>query len=208
VAPLTEPAPSPTEVAHARALQLLDRHGVLTREAVLSEGVPGGFAGVYGVLKALEMSGKVRRGYFVDGLGAAQFAVPGAVDRIRAVREPIRGEQRTAVLLAATDPAQPYGAALSWPEGPGHPARQAGAFVVLVDGSLAAFLERGARSLLTFGIDAGEWADALASLTKDGRLRKIELTRIDGAPASDAAIADRLRAAGFTDGYRGLTLRS
>ena len=208
VAPLTEPAPSPTEVAHARALQLLDRHGVLTREAVLSEGVPGGFAGVYGVLKALEMSGKVRRGYFVDGLGAAQFAVPGAVDRIRAVREPIRGEQRTAVLLAATDPAQPYGAALSWPEGPGHPARQAGAFVVLVDGALAAFLERGARNLLTFGVDAAEWADALASLTKDGRLRKIELTRIDGAPASDAAIADPLRAAGFTDGYRGLTLRS
>ena len=183
MAPLTEPPPSPTEVAHARALQLLDRHGVLTREAVLSEGVPGGFAGVYGVLKALEMSGKVRRGYFVDGLGAAQFAVPGAVDRIRALREPTRGEQRTAVLLAATDPAQPYGAALSWPEGPGHPARQAGAFVVLVDGALAAFLERGARSLLTFGVDAGEWADALASLTKDGRLRKIELTRIDGAPA-------------------------
>ncbi len=208
VAPLLEPAPSPTEVAHARALQLLDRHGVLTREAVLAEGVPGGFAGVYGVLKALEMSGKVRRGYFVDGLGAAQFAVPGAVDRIRALREPTRGEERTAVLLAATDPAQPYGAALSWPEGPGRPARQAGAFVVLVDGALAAFLERGARSLLTFGVDAGAWADALASLTKDGRLRKIELTRIDGAPAGDAPIADRLRAAGFTDGYRGLTLRS
>ncbi len=208
VAPLLEPPPSPTEVAHARALQLLDRHGVLTREAVLSEGVPGGFAGVYGVLKALEMSGKVRRGYFVDGLGAAQFAVPGAVDRIRAFREPVRGDEPTAVLLAATDPAQPYGAALSWPEGPGRPARQAGAFVVLVDGELAAFLERGARSLLTFGVDAAAWADALATLPKDGRLRKIELTRIDGGPATDSPIADRLRAAGFTDGYRGLTLRS
>ena len=208
VAPLLEPPPSPTEVAHARALQLLDRHGVLTREAVLSEGVPGGFAGVYGVLKALEMSGKVRRGYFVDGLGAAQFAVPGAVDRIRALRESARGDEPTAVLLAATDPAQPYGAALSWPDGPGRPARQAGAFVVLVDGELAAFLERGARSLLTFGVDAAAWADALAALPKDGRLRKIELTRIDGGPANESPIADRLRAAGFTDGYRGLTLRS
>ena len=181
---------------------------MLTREAVLSEGVPGGFAGVYGVLKALEMSGKVRRGYFVDGLGAAQFAVPGAVDRIRAFRESVRGDEPTAVLLAATDPAQPYGAALSWPEGPGRPARQAGAFVVLVDGELAAFLERGARSLLTFGVDAAAWADALATLPKDGRLRKIELTRIDGGPATDSPIADRLRDAGFTDGYRGLTLRS
>ena len=186
---------------------MLDRHGVLTREAVLSEGVPGGFAGVYGVLKALEMSGKVRRGYFVDGLGAAQFAVPGAVDRIRASREPLRAADRAAVLLAATDPAQPYGAALPWPEGPGRPARQAGAFVVLADGALAAFLERGARSLLTFGVDASEWADALASLPKDGRLRKIELSRIDGGPADDSPIADRLRLAGFTDGYRGLTLR-
>jgi ATP-dependent Lhr-like helicase len=208
VAPLLGPPPTPTPVAYARALQLLDRHGVLTREAVLSEGVPGGFAGVYGVLKALEMSGKVRRGYFVDGLGAAQFAVPGAVDRIRAFRESVRGDEPTAVLLAATDPAQPYGAALSWPSGPGRPARQAGAFVVLVDGELAAFLERGARSLLTFGVDAAAWADALATLPKDGRLRKIELTRIDGGPATESPIADRLRAAGFTDGYRGLTLRS
>jgi ATP-dependent Lhr-like helicase len=78
---------------------------------------------------------------------------------------------------------------------------------VLVDGALAAFLERGARSLLTFGVDAADWADALASLTKDGRLRKIELTRIDGNPAHEASVADRLRSAGFTDGYRGLTLR-
>jgi ATP-dependent Lhr-like helicase len=208
VAPLLDPQASPTEVAHARALQLLDRHGVLTREAVLSEGVPGGFAGVYPVLKALEMSGKVRRGYFVDGLGAAQFAVPGAVDRIRSLRDTVRGGDRSAVLVAATDPAQPYGAALPWPAGPGRPARQAGAFVVLVDGALAAFLERGARSLLTFGTDPAEWADSLASLPKDGRLRKIELTRIDGGPAGDSPAADRLRAAGFTDGYRGLTLRS
>ncbi|MGH2597079.1 MAG: DEAD/DEAH box helicase [Actinomycetota bacterium] len=207
VAPLLEPAASSTEIAHARALQLLDRHGVLTREAVLAEGVPGGFAGVYGVLKALEMSGKVRRGYFVAGLGAAQFAVPGAVERIRTMRERRRGEEPAIVLLAATDPAQPYGAALPWPDGPGRPARQAGAFVVLVDGDLAAFLERGARSLLTFGVETDAWVDALASLPKDGRLRKLELTRIDGVPAGDSPLGDRLREAGFADGYRGLTLR-
>ncbi|MGZ4154490.1 MAG: Lhr family helicase, partial [Actinomycetota bacterium] len=207
VAPLLQPAASPTQAAHARALQLLDRHGVLTREAVLSEGAPGGFAGVYGVLKALEESGKVRRGYFVAGLGAAQFAVPGAVDRIRALRDRPSGEAPSVVVLSATDPAQPYGAALPWPA-EGHPARQAGAFVVLVDGMLAAFLERGARRLLTFGVDPGAWADALASIAKDGRLRKIDLTRIDGVAAGASPVAERLRAAGFVEGYRGLTVRA
>ena len=206
VAPLLEPSATPTEIAHARAMQLLDRHGVVTREAVLAEGTPGGFAGVYAVLKALEESGKVRRGYFVDGLGAAQFALPGAVDRLRGLRETAHGAPP--VVLAATDPAQPYGAALGWPDGPGRPARQAGAFVVLVGGELAAYLERGARSLLTFDADADGWVDALASLAKDGRLRRIELTRIDGIPAGESSLADRLRSAGFTDGYRGLTVRA
>lgn len=111
-------------------------------------------------------------------------------------------------VLAATDPAQPFGAGLPWPEGPGRPSRQAGSFVVLVDGTIAAFLERGARSLLTFGVSADRWADALASLTKDGRLRKIDLTRIDGAPATESPFVDPLREAGFTDGYRGLTSRA
>ena len=207
VAPLLEPAASPTEVAHARALQLLDRHGVLTREAVLSEGVPGGFAGVYGVLKAMEKSGKVRRGYFVDGLGAAQFAVPGAVDRIRALREPVRGDERDR---------RPAGrhrsrAAVRRRARRGRTVRASGAAGGRVrrarGRALAAFLERGARSLLTFGVDAAEWADALASLTKDGRLRKIELTGSTARPRDDSPVADRLRAAGFADGYRGLTLR-
>jgi ATP-dependent Lhr-like helicase len=216
---LTSPSPSPTEVAHARALQLLDRHGVVTREAALAENIPGGFAGVYPVLKAMEDGGSVRRGYFVAGLGAAQFALPGAVDRLRALRE--AGAAREAdpadddaaadadaptVVLAAADPAQPYGAALPWPETAGRPARAAGAYVVLVDGRPAAFLERGGRSLSTFGLEPDSWADALASLVKDGRLRKIELGRVDGErPAPE--IADTLRAVGFVDGYRGLTLR-
>ena len=147
VAPLLEPRPTSTEAAHATALQLLERHGVLTREAVLAEGVPGGFTSVYGVLKVLEERGQVRRGYFVTGLGAAQFALPGAVDRLRSrAGRPGRADDpagldggRTAedgdppLVLAATDPAQPYGAALAWPDvgrasgpGRGRPPRPAG----------------------------------------------------------------------------------
>jgi ATP-dependent Lhr-like helicase len=198
------PETTATELAHARAMQLLDRYGVVTREAVLAEGVPGGFAGVYGVLKTMEESGKVRRGYFVAGMGAAQFAHPGAVDRLRASRD---GGEAETLVLAATDPAQPYGAALPWPENAGRPARAAGAFVVLAGGEPIAFLERGARSLLTFGSDAADWADALAGIVKDGRLRRIELQRIDGLPVGESPLAEGLRAAGFVDGYRGLTLR-
>ncbi len=131
VAPLLLPAPLPTEAMHAQAMQLLERHGVLTREAALAEGVEGGFAAVYPVLKALEERGQVRRGYFVAGLGAAQFALPGAVDRLRSVRDPLEPDL-TPVTLSATDPAQPYGAALPWPASDGRPSRSAGAFVVLV----------------------------------------------------------------------------
>ncbi|MGZ5289321.1 MAG: Lhr family helicase [Actinomycetota bacterium] len=213
VAPLREPTPSPTELAHARALQLLDRHGVVTRESVLAENAPGGFAGVYPVLKAMEEAGKVRRGYFVAGLGAAQFAMPGAVDRLRSLREHQVGagadgeEGPQVVTLAAADPAQPYGAAVPWPASAGRPARAAGAFVVLRDGSPVAYLERGARSVLTFGTPADRWADAIVGLVKDGRLRRIELHRIDGEPVADHAELDRLRVAGFGDGYRGLTAR-
>ncbi|HSM65927.1 MAG TPA: DEAD/DEAH box helicase, partial [Ilumatobacteraceae bacterium] len=127
VAPLLRPVPTPTEAAHAQALQLVERHGVVTREAVMAEGLVGGFSTVYGVLKVLEERGQVRRGYFVDGLGAAQFAVPGAVDRLRAAREtpdPIfrPDDVPEPVVLASTDPAQPYGAALAWPETSGRPA--------------------------------------------------------------------------------------
>jgi ATP-dependent Lhr-like helicase len=207
VAPMLFPNATPTELAHARAMQLLDRFGVVTREAVLAEGVPGGFAGVYGVLKSMEESGKVRRGYFVAGMGAAQFAHPGAVDRLRAARDPEEERDAEALVLAATDPAQPYGAALPWPDTAGRPARAAGAFVVLAGGRPVAFLERGARSVLTFGSDPSQWTDAVAGLVKDGRLRRIELQRIDGVPIGESPLADALRATGFVDGYRGLILR-
>ena len=209
VAPLLRPAPTPTEAAHAQAMQLLERHGVLTREAALAEGIEGGFAAIYPVLKALEERGQVRRGYFVAGLGAAQFALPGAVDRLRAVRDPLEPDL-TPMVLAATDPAQPYGAALPWPTSGGRPSRSAGAFVVLVAGEPVAELERGGKSLSTFpgALDHPHWAEGLARLVKDGRVRKIEIARIDGAPAGESPAADHLRHAGFADGYKGLILRS
>ena len=209
VEPLLSPRPAATEsaLARARAHQLLDRYGVVTRETALGEGTDGGFAGVYPVLKALEERGEVRRGYFVAGLGAAQFALPGAVDRLRAVRSP---EADTApVVLAATDPAQPYGAALAWPESSGRPARVAGAHVVLVDGEPVVELERGGRSLVTFqqAETTDDWIDAVIGLVKDGRLPKVEIAKVDGVGVRDTPWAARLEAAGFTSAYRGMLYR-
>ncbi|MGI8710921.1 MAG: Lhr family helicase, partial [Acidimicrobiales bacterium] len=230
VAPLRAPAPghaaaTPTEVAHARAAQLLERYGVLTREAALGEGIEGGFAGVYPVLKALEERGTVRRGYFVAGLGAAQFALPGAVDRLRTARDARRGDaldgvdgrggragpdEGDVVVLAATDPAQPYGGALPWPVTDGRPARAAGALVVLVDGEAAVYVERGGRSLLTFpaAVVDGRWVAALAGVVRSSRRRSLDLARIDGRPSRESPHADALREGGFSDGYKGLVLRS
>ncbi len=209
VVPLLDPEPSPTERSHASALQMLARQGVVTREAVRAEGSSGGFAGVYPVLRALEESGRARRGWFVDGLGAAQFALPGAVDRLRSHRT-IDPESRARVLvLAATDPAQPYGAALSWPERPpgsARASRSAGAFVVLVDGDCAAYLERGGKALVTFDPTIDLWAEALVEAHKQGRLPRIRIERIDDEPARTSPRAAALRAAGCADGYKGLTL--
>ena len=201
---------SPTEKATAVAEQLLERHGVVTRESLRIEAVPGGFATVYPVLRAAEESGRVRRGYAVAGLGAAQFAVPGAIDRLRALREPADEDQPSVVVLAATDPAQPYGAALPWPPTAGRPSRSAGAFVVLVDGAPAAQLERGGRTLTTFAhaADPQVWLPALTELVSGGRLRKLELTTVDGVDVhADPSWQQRLEAAGFTSGYRGWTFR-
>jgi ATP-dependent Lhr-like helicase len=206
VADLREPRPSPTERAHLRAMQLVERYGVLTREAVLGEGQSGGFAGVYPVLRELEERGQLRRGYFVAGLGAAQFASIGAVDRLRQHREAAPGGE--VLVLAATDPAQPYGALLGWPDSAGRPARVAGAYVVLVDGEPAVYVERGGRSVATFAASAADgWIEALQGLVKDGRLRGLELARIDGVASHDSPLAERLVAAGFGRGYRGLTYR-
>jgi ATP-dependent helicase Lhr and Lhr-like helicase len=214
VAPQRVPVPSPTQAAHGAALQLLERYGVVTREAVLAEGVKGGYSATYGVLKVLEERGQVRRGYFVAGLGAAQFALPGAVDRLRSARgvaDPALHPELTPapVILAATDPAQPYGAALDWPESPGRPSRTAGAVVVLRNGVLLAWFDRRSSHLVTFpaSVDGG-WAEALATLVKDGRQRSIEVRKANGAPIDrKGPEAVALLAAGFVDGYRGFVLR-
>jgi ATP-dependent Lhr-like helicase len=204
-----------TERAHALATSLLERHGVVTREAVVAEGVEGGFAGTYPVLRAMEEAGRIRRGYFVEGLGAAQFALAGALERLRAVREPEAGEALVH-LLAATDPAQPYGAALPWPrrgEDDRRPLqRAAGAYVVLVDGTATAYLERGGASLQLF--PAADDPDVLRltvtglhTLVADGRVRDLVIKKVDGDPVASAARRDELLTAGFVPGYRGLTLR-
>ena len=174
----------------------------------------GGFASVYPVLRAMEEAGRARRGYFVAGLGAAQFALPGAVDRLRAVRDD--GPDAVHV-LAATDPAQPYGAALAWPRGDGDERlplqRAAGAYVVMVDGRAVLYVERGGRGLLTLpsASDPGRASravQALASLVApDGPMRELRLERVDRAPVGESPLADALKAAGFRPGYRGFTLR-
>jgi len=211
----------PTRRAHAAAERLLDRHGVVTRGAVASERVPGGFAAVYKVLAAFEDSGRARRGYFVEGLGAAQFGTAGAVDRLRTYAEPATdgGDGPTALALAATDPANPYGAALPWPEairekGGHRPGRKAGALVVLVEGALTMYVERGGRTLLTWSDDPdrlGPAAQALAQAAGRGALGRITVERADGEPllgAGATPLRDALSTAGFVATPRGLRLRT
>ena len=214
VADLVGEERTPTERGHALATSLLERHGVVTREAVGAEGIAGGYASVYPVLRAMEESGRARRGYFVAGLGAAQFALPGAVDRLRAARDDDGPSVR---ILAATDPAQPYGAALAWPRGAGDERlplqRAAGAYVVLVDGRAALYLERGGRGLVTLPAAAdpevrGRAVGALPSLVAPaGPMRELRLERVDRAPVGESSVAEALRDAGFRSSYRGWILR-
>jgi ATP-dependent Lhr-like helicase len=225
---LPAPEPDSTLRAHYQAELLLNRHGVLTKGAVAAEGVPGGFATLYKVLSTFEEAGRCQRGYFVESLGGAQFAVASTVDRLRSYldgpgsfKDPQRPEYR-AVVLAAADPANPYGAALPWPEpgteGAARPGRKAGALVVLVDGGLAWFLERGGRSLLTFTNDPAAHhaaAVALADLVAARRVASILVERVDGVPAlqpqgGPSPVAEALTAlleAGFVRTPRGLRLR-
>jgi ATP-dependent Lhr-like helicase len=201
--------PTGAEAAAARVEVLLERYGVLPREAIANDGL-GTFSELYPVLKAMEDAGRVRRGYFVSGLGAAQFARPGADDRLRILRTP---NDRTALsVLAATDPANPYGAALPWPEAEPRPQRAAGAMVVLGDGALLGYLGRREKSLVTF-LPADEpersrarnqLASALAGMVDGAFRRALVIATIDGAPARSSALGAALEQAGFTavgDGY-------
>ncbi|ANS80541.1 putative ATP-dependent helicase lhr [Serinicoccus hydrothermalis] len=215
----------PTVRALAGAEQLLDRYGVLTRGSVVAEGIPGGFAGVYRVLSGAEEAGRVRRGYVVEGLGAAQFGSTGAIDRVRALdrqrSETTAPGEAEAVLLAATDPANPFGASVPWPaleeEVTHRPARKAGSMVVLVDGSLAVYLERGGRSALTFppppeAQHEQVWravAGALVTAVRRGTLGGITIAKIDGGGAlsSTHPLAGALADAGFHTAPQGLRLR-
>ncbi|MFB6897671.1 Lhr family ATP-dependent helicase [Streptomyces hydrogenans] len=217
--PPTEP--EPTQRAHALARTLLDRHGVVTRGAVAAEGVEGGFSAVYRILSAFEDSGQARRGYVVEGLGAAQFAMDGAVDRLRAAatardRGAEAGTGPRAVVLAAADPANAYGAALPWPEPPadaGHkPGRKAGALVVLVDGELTLYVERGGKSVLSWPTEPDApaltaAAGALAEAARAGALGTVTIERLNGATALTSPLARPLEAAGFVATPRGLRLR-
>ena len=226
--------------AAATAEQLLERYGVVTRGAVQVEGVRGGFAGVYRVLSRFEESGRARRGYFVEGLGAAQFATGPTIDRLRTYARDLEDDERAdpdrerqALTLAATDPANPYGAALPWPSedapadpdaepgsdpapaattttGRGHrPGRKAGALVTTVDGRLAVYVERGGKSVLTFTDDPADLAVAarsIAGVVRSG-LRKLAVERVDGDFVLESQLGSALREAGFTATPQGLRLR-
>jgi len=206
-----------TEWSTALAQQLLARYGLVTREVAAAEAIPGGFSAVYGVLKALDDAGRVRRGFFVGGVAATQFALPPALDLLRSLREP--AERAEAVSLAAADPANPYGTLLKWPARDEHrgPTRAAGARVVLVDGALAAWLSRGGRQILTWLPEtepersrAGRAiADALASVarTGDGREGGLLVGEVDGVPAHEHPLAAWLLEAGFVRSGLGYQVR-
>jgi ATP-dependent Lhr-like helicase len=205
-----------TRRAHATAERMLERHGVVIRGAVVSERPPGGFAAVYKVLSAFEESGRCRRGYFVDGLGAAQFGTAGSVDRLRTFSEVPTDAKPTALALAATDPANPFGAALPWPDsGGGHrPGRKAGAIVVLVDGGLVLYVERGGRTLLTWSEESdvlGPAAEALADTVRRGTLGRLTVEKADGEALlgqRDTPLRIALTAAGFVTTPQGLRIRA
>jgi ATP-dependent helicase Lhr and Lhr-like helicase len=195
----------------ALAELLLERQGIVTRDGVRAEGIPGGYGAVYGELKALEVLGLCRRGYFVERLGGAQFALGGAVERLRELR-PREGEEADALVLAAADPAQAYGASLPWPRRAGaRAARVAGAYVVLIGGEACLFVERGGRSLVPLREPEDGWLrQALAALVGHVRrsgLKRLAVERFDGAPVSESEVLPLLVEAGFLAGPRRAVLR-
>jgi ATP-dependent Lhr-like helicase len=202
---------TPTESTTALAQQLLSRYGILTREIAAAENVSGGFGAVYDILKALEDAGRIRRGYFASGVGATQFALPAALDLLRSFKE--EPEEPEVVVLAATDPANPYGTILRWPESTQGrdqrgPTRSAGSLVVMVNGTLAAYISRGARQLLAFLPD-DEPAQASTARALASTLARIGLLvhEINGLPASQHPLAPYLVEAGFSPSAMGFQIR-
>lgn len=214
--PTPEPAPSATTLARratVNASLLLDRYGVVTRGSVQAEGTPGGFAQAYRILAGFEEAGQCRRGYVIEGLGAAQFAASLTVDRLREHASVAEPAPLDAITLAATDPANPYGAALPWPrrEDLSHrPGRKAGGLVVLVDGSLMLYLERGGKSAITFTDETDTLravAENLAETARKYRLDTITIEKINGQTVYGTVFGTMLQDAGFVQTPRGLTLR-
>jgi ATP-dependent Lhr-like helicase len=183
----------------AQAELMLERYGIVTRETVLAEGIPGGFSTLYGEMSNLEMLGTARRGYFVEGLGGAQFALPGAVERLRSLPHP----EGAYTILAATDPANPYGAGIPWPrrEAGRRPSRTPGAYVLLRDGDPLLFVERGGRGILRLAaLEGGAFAEAVgevAAAASEGLLPRLAIERIDGEPVIGSGLEETLIAAGF-----------
>jgi ATP-dependent Lhr-like helicase len=207
-APLFRAEVDPGSRRRAHGELLLERYGILTREQVLAEGLPGGFSAIYSELGQLETLGVARRGYFVEGLGGAQFALPGAVERLRAMDD----REAVPIVLSAVDPAQPYGAVLPWParEAVRRPARVSGAYVVLAGGEPVLYLERAGRALQTL-VKADDprlepALDALVEQVQQGRIKRLALEKVDGAPAMGSRLSPALVAAGFQEGPRRLTL--
>jgi ATP-dependent Lhr-like helicase len=207
-------ADAPSHGPRLRALSelLLERYGIVTREAVLAEGVPGGFAGLYPELSNLETLGTARRGYFVEGLGGAQFALPAAIERLRTMRS---DEPAGALVIAATDPANPYGATLPWPkrdddDSGRRPARMPGAYVVSLDAEPVIYVERGGKGLLALREPSEDWLrpalDALADAVKRGRVPRLGLERFDGEPVVGSEVGALLIELGFRQSPRRLTL--
>ncbi|WP_350001566.1 DNA glycosylase AlkZ-like family protein [Pseudarthrobacter sp. WHRI 8279] len=216
---LPQPELDPTIHARATAELLLDRYGVVTRGSVMAEQILGGFGLMYKVLARLEEAGRCRRGYFIEHLGAAQFAVPATVDRLRSYSEDtqLARPEPVALALAATDPANPYGAALPWPAlhddaGTGHrPGRKAGALVVLVDGALVLYVERGGKTLLAFSDDEAVLAAAGAALVgvvTRGAVDKLIMEKVNGHGILDTPIASALSSAGAYSTPKGLRIRA
>ncbi len=210
-APLFRAPADPTARRRALGELLLERYGIVTREQVLAEGVSGGFSALYPELSTLETLGVARRGYFVEGLGGAQFALPGAVERLRSQPDP---DHDAPIVLAAVDPAQPYGAALPWPARPGEDARRvsrvSGAYVVLTGGDPILYVERGGRALQTLvSPDDPRVEPALTALVEEvrlGRIKRLALEKVDGGEAMISPLAPGLIGLGFQEGPRRLTL--